>query len=117
MAKVRGMQNVVSNMNRQVNAIYDRSQRGLNKAALVILRESNRLVPVNTGNLRGSGFFEPVQSGPPAVIVAYQAEYAVYVHEDLEARYRTGQAKFLETAIRNEQDRALAAIEDEARFR
>lgn len=114
---VRGLDNVMNNLNRRVNQLRDASQRGVNKAALIVLRESNRLVPVDTGNLRQSGFFEPVQAGPPAVIVAYQAEYAIHVHEDLEARHPTGEAKFLEKAVTRKQSEIVEAIRDEARVR
>lgn len=115
--QVHGLGEVMANLNAQVGAIHDRTQRGVNKAALIVLRESNKLVPVDTGNLRQSGFFEPVQTGPPAVIVAYGAEYAVHVHEDLEARHPTGQAKFLQDAVQASQSDILDAIEQEARVR
>jgi uncharacterized protein YyaL (SSP411 family) len=36
----------------------------------------------------------------PKVVVGYTADYAVYVHENLEAYHPVGQAKFLEVAVR-----------------
>ena len=36
----------------------------------------------------------------PRVVVGYQAPYAVYVHENLEAFHSNGQAKYLETVLR-----------------
>jgi uncharacterized protein YyaL (SSP411 family) len=36
----------------------------------------------------------------PKVVVGYTADYAVYVHENLEAYHSVGQAKFLESAVR-----------------
>lgn len=37
---------------------------------------------------------------PPSVIVGFQSAYAIYVHEDMNARHITGQAKFLEQPAR-----------------
>jgi hypothetical protein len=36
----------------------------------------------------------------PTFIIGYSAPYAIYVHEDLEARHITGQAKFIEKVVR-----------------
>lgn len=36
----------------------------------------------------------------PTVVVGYTQQYALYVHEDLEARHPVGQAKFLEQPAR-----------------
>lgn len=35
-----------------------------------------------------------------SVVVGFQAAYAIYVHENLEARHRVGQAKYLEQPAR-----------------
>jgi hypothetical protein len=37
---------------------------------------------------------------PAAVAVGFTAAYAIYVHENLQARHRVGQAKFLEAPAR-----------------
>lgn len=47
--------------------------------------------------------------GAPRVEVAYDAPYAVYVHENLSARHPVGAAKFLERPMR-EGSRDLAAL-------
>lgn len=44
---------------------------------------------------------EAHSSGKPLIELGCTAFYAEQVHEDLEARHTTGQAKFLENAIRN----------------
>jgi hypothetical protein len=43
------------------------------------------------------------------IVVGYTAPYAIYVHENLQANHPTGQAKFLEKALRRT-DRRLATI-------
>ena len=40
-----------------------------------------------------------------SVIVGYTQSYALPVHERVELKHRVGQAKYLETPARNEQDR------------
>lgn len=48
-----------------------------------------------------NGLAADAQAGAlPRVVVGYTAAYAVYVHEDLEARHPVGQAKFLEQPMR-----------------
>lgn len=67
--------------------------------------KSQELVPVDTGTLKSSGtVVGPVDEGDTlSVTIGYggaAGEYAVYVHEDLEASHLAPtQAKFLEAAI------------------
>lgn len=42
--------------------------------------------------------------------VGYEAPYAIHVHEDMEARHRNGQAKFLEQPLRTEMPAMAAGI-------
>lgn len=42
--------------------------------------------------------------------VGYSAPYAVYVHEDLEARHERGQAKFLEQPRRHHAERMASMV-------
>ena len=60
------------------------AEKGLKKAGLFLLRQSQKIVPVQTGNLKGSGFIRSLGSGIKTdVIIGYTALYAAYVHEDL----------------------------------
>lgn len=45
-----------------------------------------------------------------AVIVGYSTSYAIYVHEDMEAKHPIGQAKFLEQPARTCQEQMRAII-------
>ena len=48
------------------------------------------------------------------IIVGYEAEYAIYVHEGLEARHKSGkQAKYLEAPSRQFRPEILKVIADE----
>ena len=59
-------------------------ERGLVNAGKFLQRESQKIVPVQTGNLKNSAFTRKIGSGVYVdVIVGYTASYAAYVHEDL----------------------------------
>lgn len=68
------------------------------------MSQSKQIVPVDTGTLRNSGFVElPTESdGLIKVEMGYggaAAPYAVFVHEDMQAFHRVGQAKYLEDPV------------------
>lgn len=107
---------------RQLGA-YTRSVQKAVHAAIYqegeeLMSDSKPLVPVDEGNLRSSGFvtfpqedvdgdvFVDVGFGGPAGSGNHGGEtnledvgYAVYVHENLEARHTVGQAKYLEQPL------------------
>lgn len=77
------------------------------KGGLFLQRESQKIVPIETGTLRQSANTRLEGHGlDVAAIVSYGTDYAIYVHENLEARHKPGrQAKFLETPLREKRDR------------
>lgn len=80
-------------------------ERALYQEAQIEMTESKRRVPVDTGVLRASGHVqEPVRKGTNiSVTLAYGGaaeSYAVIVHEDLEALHPHGQAKYLESVLK-----------------
>lgn len=75
-----------------------------------IYDESQRLVPVDTGKLKASGFLETRKTARGAsAVLGYgrygRPNYAAYVHERLDLRHASPtQAKFLEAAVANRID-------------
>jgi len=72
--------------------------------ALGVQKTSMNLTPVLTGALRGSHETHRPEYGPDGLVVRVTvggpaAPYALYVHENLDARHENGQAKFLEYAV------------------
>lgn len=63
--------------------------------------ESDKRVPVDTGELKESKFeVEPYWQGNQVIGgLGYGADHALVVHEDLEAHHPVGQAKYLESVI------------------
>lgn len=114
-------------------------RRGLQKAGLALQRESMKIVPVQTGDLRESAFTRTEGEGfGTRVVVGYTAKYALFVHEILDnahgaefnrkhaskiaaARgagrkvwFNRGvdqQAKFLEKPLREQRDRLMDIVE------
>jgi len=67
--------------------------------------ESQRRTPVDEGNLRASHIVMPPEFKGTNVSVTIAvggvaAPYAIHVHENLDAEHKTGQAKFLETTLK-----------------
>lgn len=83
------------------------------RAGLFLQRESQKIVPVDTGALRASAVTRAEGSGDtPSVVVSYSADYAVYVHENLETRHKPGKtAKYLETPLREKRARLVQIVE------
>ncbi|MEM4167752.1 MAG: HK97 gp10 family phage protein [Candidatus Caldarchaeum sp.] len=86
------------------------SERGMSLVWLVreladmILEDAKRRTPVRTGALRNSGHIRSLDED--RFLIAFggpAAPYAYYVHENLKARHRVGEAKYLEKAMANAQ--------------
>jgi hypothetical protein len=82
--------------------------QALYKEAAQVFENSQLEVPVDTGNLRNSGQLGLpfTENGQMVVEISYggaAADYAIYVHEDLEARHQPGKkAKFLEGPLKRQ---------------
>ena len=89
-------------------------ERGLIKAGLFLQRESQKLCPVKTTNLKANAFTRKEEKkGGVAVRVGYVAEYAVYVHEMTGNYHHVGQAKFLEQPAREKEGEMKEIIKKE----
>lgn len=82
----------------------DRFASALNKEAEIEATECKKRCPVDTGALRASIHAEPPKREGRKItsrIVAggAAAEYALIVHEDLDAYHKNGEAKFIESTL------------------
>lgn len=133
--QLEGVQQVLLNLRIQQKVIAANVARGLKTAGLMLQRESQKLVPVNLGNLKASAFTRATGQGFDTVVnVGYTANYALYVHEavgmKLKGQKRTGfgakgkywdpqgraQAKFLEQPARTLTSDLLRIIKNSAKF-
>lgn len=107
-SKVKGLDQTMSRLNALIADIKDRTPEGLLDAGLQVEGVARERAPVLTGNLRNSGYTR--QATPLTVAVGFNAAYAVFVHENLEAYHPVGQAKFLESALSDNIDRIVAIV-------
>ena len=88
----------------------------LNEEAQLIFRDSQRLVPVKTGVLRGSGQIVPPRKKGTKweVVIGYggaASSYALKQHENLQYRHKEGKsAKYLEIPAQNRSKNMPEAI-------
>lgn len=80
--QVVGAERVIANLKKRRARMAAGVSRGLRLAGLHLQAESQKQVPVDTGNLKASAFTRGIGAGyQTKVIVGYTADYALYVHE------------------------------------
>lgn len=126
-----GLDDVARGLQAAVDAMCGGSAHGLADAGVFILSESVPLAPVDTGNLRGSGYVEldgervargDGKSGTVSTIgavpedathaeIGFGAKYAADQHEQVNLNHpRGGEAKYLESVLVENYDRILELI-------
>lgn len=112
---VKGADALINKLDKYPAALAAGVHKALIKAGSLLLRASKRIVPVDTGNLKASGFVRPEGKGwDTRVTVGYTASYALFVHENLENKHKPGkQAKFLEEPARIMQPELQKMIREE----
>lgn len=113
--QIRGAKAILKKLKAQDKSVLAAAIRGLKKAGLRLQRESQKVVPVDTGALKRSAFTNTFGKGKNTdVVVGYAIHYAIYVHENLYARHARGKiAKYLEVPARKFKDILLKIIADE----
>ena len=104
--KITGMPNIIKNL--KIVSAIKMVDIGLNmkKAGLFIQRESQKIVPIDTTHLKGTANTRNIGGAGPKtdIVVSFGSEaytYAVYVHEDMDAKHKPGKrAKYLESVCR-----------------
>jgi hypothetical protein len=113
---VKGLDNVLRNLNAEIKGIEGRTLDGVLAAGLLVQRRAQQITPVDTGALRASAQTIPVTTKQgPAAEVGYSQNYALYVHENLEANFKEGGPKFLERALNESAGDVVRIIEEKAR--
>ena len=113
--KITGVNRVLGRMRKATKGYASRAERGLKNAGLFVQSCSQRIVPVDLGNLKGTAATDNIggKGFKTDIVVHYGAgaDYAVYVHENLDARHKPGkQAKFLELVVRRERSEIFRII-------
>lgn len=91
----------------------DDIERAMQAGAEVLLDESNRKAPIETGALIRSGV---AKADGNKAAVGYNTPYAVRQHEELGYQHDSGrEAKYLENALINNKAAIFDAVADEIR--
>ncbi len=113
LVKITGMRKVLLNLKRSNKILGRKFEAGLKSGGLLLQREAQKITPVDKNNLRPGARTRKI-SGigfNVDVVVEFLAEYAVYVHEDLEAKHAEGtSAKYLEKPARQKRKEILFEI-------
>ena len=120
--KVRGISNLVNNLNSEARKIEKSTERGLLNAANHLRRSmetKSPKTPVDTGNLRSSWTVQPIPHPTKKKIrMGYTANYAFFVHEMVGGDFDAGVnwsrpgsgPKWFEIAIRRETNAMINEI-------
>jgi hypothetical protein len=112
---IKGVKAAVKALEQQAKVRQQRLHAGLKKGGLFLQRESQKIVPVQYGILRASAFTRAEGEGKDFFVrVGYTAQYAIFVHENLDSHHEVGQAKFLEAPAREKTSQLIAIIRAEA---
>lgn len=101
---VRGAKELMEKLARLVTRVPDAFGVALYQVALQEMNEAKKRTPIDTGALKASGEVQRPEWNGREVSVVLQfggptVDYAVHVHENLEAIHPHGQAKFLESVL------------------
>lgn len=127
---LRGLDQATEKLQALVDDIISAGAQGLADASLYILGEAVKRAPVDTGNLRGSGYVEldgqrvakgteggsctltgAVPEDAARAEIGFNAKYAADQHEQVHYTHpRGGQSKYLESVLVEEQSRILTTI-------
>lgn len=97
--KIKGVEALQKKLAKLSEQLPKQTVIAIREEAELIMTEAKRRTPVLTGALRASGHVVEKPDGAGLAFGGPAAPYAVYVHENLEAFHRVGQAKFLESAV------------------
>lgn len=86
---ISGMQTVLKNLRQASVKIGQGVERGLIKGGQFLQAKSQEVVPVRFGILKASAFTRKVagQGMSADIVVGYGTDYAVFVHENLDAAH------------------------------
>jgi hypothetical protein len=108
----------LGDVSKRLKASSKKAQKGLRSgmilAGSLLQRESQKIVPIDKDVLRPSAFTRAEKEGGRDVVtVGYEANYAIFVHEDTTAQHDPGQeAKFLTGPLKKKKKRMLEIIKE-----
>jgi len=111
--EIKNADEVIRFLNERPAKARELFNKAIKKAILSVEREAKQRTPVRTGRLRASLISKQYQSVLEGE-VSTDVYYAIYVHENLRARHKIGEAKFLENAVKVLEPKINAYFEEAA---
>jgi hypothetical protein len=109
---VTGLEEVIKELNRRAQAIQNATEQSLQEVALDVIGKARELAPLDTGDLRGSGYAKVEGLN---VELGFTAPYALIQHERLDFKHpRGGQAKYLEQPLKQNMNNYIQHIANSA---
>ncbi len=96
---ITGLSEVSATIAALVEQDVQAGKMALREEAEVIMTTSKQTVPVDTGALRESGHVDMTDDGARLAYGDSAVDYAIVVHEDLDAHHTSGTAKYLERPV------------------
>jgi hypothetical protein len=114
--EIEGQAEVIKNLRKIARKNVKGFVRGLVKAGLMLQRESQKIVPIDTGALKNSAFTRKQKEGlKTEVLMGYTMDYAIFVHEDPDAQHAPGKEhKYLEKPAKMMRNQLRQKIIEEA---
>lgn len=110
MIEINGVQNVQRALDDIAGRVNGELPRVLTDIGMDLLGKSKVLAPIDTGDLRGTGF---TQLEDKTVVIGFTTPYALKQHEDLTCNHpKGGQAKYLEQPLNQNRTRYINLIKD-----
>lgn len=98
--RVQGINEVGANLRALTTRLPARAAQALNAVSEETMTDAKERTPVEFGTLRRSGMVaDHATARALQARLTFGTDYAVFVHENLNARHRVGEAKFLERAV------------------
>ena len=109
---------ILQNLNKEIKRIKGATRIGLKLGSTLVEGESKMRTPVDTGNLVGGHYVaEGEVNGKITAEIGLQADYAIYVHENLTNAHPVGEARFLYNAFVAKAPDVLKIIQRTAKIR
>jgi len=108
-SSVTGLREVQNGFNKAFKKISGATMKSLMDVGFDLKKEAVQLAPIDTGELRRSGYVDP--TGNLKVEVGFNQEYAEIQHESLEFNHpQGGQAKYLEQPFKQNFNKYIESI-------
>lgn len=110
-----GLREMIANMQQLARNSPKALERAARKHGNIELTEMKRQTPVDIGTLRDSGQLDVQWVRGSTLTIEWgfggaAEDYAIYVHEDLDAWHRVGNAKFVERPLKEAEPYLMARI-------